>query len=102
MFLTFQLPMVGYWPTKAVTGNRELGFESGAVIPAPTSYIKVVAVKKDCSLFSVEDNRSALAGEHLDGPGHLLPKTASALHRVERYSEPLRVEEIKLFQACAW
>ena len=24
-FLTYQLSMVGYWPTMAVTGNRELG-----------------------------------------------------------------------------
>ena len=29
-FLTYQLSMVGYWPTKAVTGNRERGFDSGA------------------------------------------------------------------------
>ena len=28
-FLTYQLPMVGYWPTVAMTGNRELGFDSG-------------------------------------------------------------------------
>ncbi len=28
-FLTYQLPTVGYWPTVAMTGNRELGFDSG-------------------------------------------------------------------------
>ena len=28
-FLTYQLWMVGYWPTIAVTGNGELGFDSG-------------------------------------------------------------------------
>ena len=28
-FLTYQLSMVGYCPTMAVTGNRELGFDSG-------------------------------------------------------------------------
>ena len=28
-FLTYQLPMVGYWPTMAMTGNGELGFDSG-------------------------------------------------------------------------
>ena len=28
-FLTYQLSMVGYWPTMAVTGKRELGFNSG-------------------------------------------------------------------------
>ena len=28
-FLTYQLSMVGYWPTMAVTGDRELGFDSG-------------------------------------------------------------------------
>ena len=28
-FLTYQLPMVGYWPTLAMTGNGELGFDSG-------------------------------------------------------------------------
>ena len=28
-FLTSELSMVGYWPTMAVTGNRELGFDSG-------------------------------------------------------------------------
>jgi hypothetical protein len=28
-FLTYQLPSVGYWPTEAVTGNGELGFDSG-------------------------------------------------------------------------
>ena len=27
-FLTYQLLAVGYWPTVAVTGNGELGFES--------------------------------------------------------------------------
>ena len=27
--LTYQLPTVGYWPTVAVTGNGELGFDSG-------------------------------------------------------------------------
>ena len=28
-FLTYQLPMVGYWPPLALTGNGELGFDSG-------------------------------------------------------------------------
>ena len=28
-FLTHQLPTVGYWPTVAITGSRELGFDSG-------------------------------------------------------------------------
>ena len=28
-FLTYQLSMVGYWPTMAMTGNGELGFDSG-------------------------------------------------------------------------
>ena len=28
-FLTDQLPTVGYWPTVAMTGNGELGFDSG-------------------------------------------------------------------------
>ena len=28
-FLTYQLSMVGYWPTVAMTGNGELGFDSG-------------------------------------------------------------------------
>ncbi len=27
--LTYQLPTVGYWPTAALTGNGELGFDSG-------------------------------------------------------------------------
>ena len=27
--LTYQLGTVGYWPTVAVTGNGELGFDSG-------------------------------------------------------------------------
>ena len=38
-FLTYQLSMVGYWPTMAVTGNRELGFDSweGAWETATTS-----------------------------------------------------------------
>ena len=27
-FLTYQLPTVGYWPTVAMTGNGELGFDS--------------------------------------------------------------------------
>ena len=27
-FLTFHLSMVGYWPTMAVTGNTESGFDS--------------------------------------------------------------------------
>jgi len=28
-FLPYQLSMVGYWPTMALTGNGELGFGSG-------------------------------------------------------------------------
>ena len=28
-FLTYQLSSVGYWPTEALTGNGELGFDSG-------------------------------------------------------------------------
>jgi hypothetical protein len=28
-FLTYQLPLVRYWLTQAVTGNGELGFDSG-------------------------------------------------------------------------
>ena len=28
-FRTYQLPTVGYWPTVAMTGNGELGFDSG-------------------------------------------------------------------------
>ena len=28
-FLPYQLWMVGYWPTMALTGNGELGFDSG-------------------------------------------------------------------------
>ena len=28
-FLTYQLPTVGIWPTVAMTGNGELGFDSG-------------------------------------------------------------------------
>ena len=29
MHLTYQLWTVGYWPTVAMTGNGELGFDSG-------------------------------------------------------------------------
>ncbi len=28
-FLPYQLWMVGYWPTMALTGNGKLGFDSG-------------------------------------------------------------------------
>ena len=28
-FLPYQLSMVGYWPTMALKGNGELGFDSG-------------------------------------------------------------------------
>ena len=28
-FLTYQFSTVGYWPTVALTGNGELGFDSG-------------------------------------------------------------------------
>ena len=28
-FLTYQVPTVGYWPTVPLTGNGELGFDSG-------------------------------------------------------------------------
>ena len=28
-FLTYQLSTVGFWPTVAMTGNGELGFDSG-------------------------------------------------------------------------
>ena len=38
-FLPYQLSMVGYWPTMALTGDGELGFDSGegALETAPTS-----------------------------------------------------------------
>ena len=38
-FLPYQLSMVRYWLTMVVTGNRELGFDSGegALETAPTS-----------------------------------------------------------------
>ena len=29
LFLNYQFPTVGYWPTVAMTGNGELGFDSG-------------------------------------------------------------------------
>ena len=29
LLLSYQLPTVGYWPTVAMTGNGELGFDSG-------------------------------------------------------------------------
>ncbi len=32
-FLTFQLSMVGYWPTVVVTGDRELEFDSAETEP---------------------------------------------------------------------
>ena len=28
-FLPYQVAMVGYWPTMLLTGNGELGFDSG-------------------------------------------------------------------------
>ena len=28
-FLTYQFPSIGYWPTVALTGDGELGFDSG-------------------------------------------------------------------------
>ena len=28
-FLTYQLPTLGYWPTVAMTGDGELGFDAG-------------------------------------------------------------------------
>ena len=28
-FLPYQLSIAGYWPTMALTGNGELGFDSG-------------------------------------------------------------------------
>ena len=31
-FLTYQLSTVGYWPTVAMTGNGELGFDSGEAV----------------------------------------------------------------------
>ena len=43
---------------------------AAAVIPAPIASIKVVAVKKLVVGSLAEDSRSALAGEHLNGPGH--------------------------------
>ena len=44
---------------------------AAAVIPALIAYIKVVAVTTAHSLLSAEDSRSALAGGHLNGSGHL-------------------------------
>ena len=73
---------------------------AAAVIPAPIAYIKVVAVKKARSWISAEDSRSALAGEHLNGPGHLFRRLY--LHFIvwsgirNFYSE-----EIRVLQACA-
>ena len=62
---------------------------AAAVIPAPIAFMKVVPVDKARSWISAEDSWSAHAGEHLNGPGHLFPKTVSALHCVERFSGPL-------------
>ena len=42
-----------------------------AVTPAPIAYIEVLAVQKARSWISAEDSRSGLAGEDLNGPGHL-------------------------------
>ena len=47
---------------------------AAAVIPASIAYITVVAVKKARSWISAEDSRSALAGEHLNGPAHLFQR----------------------------
>ena len=72
-----------------------------AAIPAPTAYLfKVVAVKKLTGWISAEDSRSALAGEHLNGPGHLSRRLY--LHFIV-WSGVRNVyfEEISVFQACA-
>ena len=73
---------------------------AAAVIPAPIAYIKVVAVKKARSWISAEDSRSALAGEHLNGPGHLFRRLC--LHFIVWSGiRNLYFEEIRVFQACA-
>ena len=45
--------------------------QAPAVVPASKAFFKVVAVFKACSWISAEGSRSAHAGEHLNGPGHL-------------------------------
>ena len=73
---------------------------AAAVIPAPIAFIKVVAVKKARSWISAEDSRSALAGEHLNGPGHLFRRLY--LHFIVWSGiRNLYFEEIRVFQACA-
>ena len=73
---------------------------AAAVIPTPTAYLKIVAVKKLVVGFSAEDSRSALAGEHLNGPGHLFRRLY--LHFIVWSGiRNLYFEEISVFQACA-
>ena len=45
-FLTYQLPTVGYWPTVALTGNGELGFDSGE------GARETATTSKDCLLYT--------------------------------------------------
>ena len=58
------------------------------------------AIKKARSWISAKDSRSALAGEQLNGPGHLFRRPY--LHIIVWSSiQQLYSEEPKVFQACA-
>ena len=60
---------------------------AAAVIPAPITYIKVVAVKKLTDGFLPRTVGPPLCA--FEWPWASFPKTVSALHCVERYSETL-------------
>ena len=72
---------------------------AAAVIPAPIAKIKVVAVKKLVVGF-LPRTVATLAGEHLNGPGHLFRRLY--LHFIVWSGiRNLYFEEIRVFQACA-
>ena len=72
---------------------------AAAGIPVPTAYVEVV--RSNSSLWiSAKDSRSALAGEHLNGPGHLFRRVY--LHFIVWSGiRNLYFEEIRVLQACA-
>ncbi len=72
---------------------------AAAVIPAPIVYIKVVAVKKLVIGF-LPRTVGPLAGQHLNGPGHLFRRLY--LHFIVwSGTRNLYSEELRVFRACA-
>ena len=60
-FLTYQLSTVGYWPTVALTGNGELGFDSGEGARETATTSKDGSRRANCPIATLLRQRREIA-----------------------------------------